>query len=256
MREIALNFSGVDIIDEPAPIQPTAHYSMGGIPTNVQGQVIADAQGTPIHGFFAAGECACVSVHGANRLGTNSLLDASVFGRRAGFAIAEFIKNGAELQPLPNKPGAQTKKQMQRLMEGDGRERIEPIARELKSTMTQYCGIYRDQTRLQAGLERIEALQARFAHAMVMDTSHTFNTEILGAMEIDHLLNLGRVITTSALARTESRGAHSRTDFPTRDDEKWLQHTLAHQVPGARPKLSYKDVQIDWEKHPPQERKY
>jgi len=256
VREIALNFSGVDIIDEPAPIQPTAHYSMGGIPTDVHGQVIADAQGTPIQGFYAAGECACVSVHGANRLGTNSLLDASVFGRRAGFAIADFIKNGAPLPPLPNHPGAKTRQQMQRLMEGDGQERIEPIARELKNTMTQYCGIFRDEARLQEGLKTIEALQARFANAMVMDTSSCFNTEILGAMEIDHLLNLGRVITASALARTESRGAHARTDFPTRDDENWLRHTLAHNDEDARPKLSYKDVQIDWEKHPPQERKY
>ncbi len=258
VRDIALKFAGVDIIDELCPIQPTAHYSMGGIPATADGQVIADAEGTPIVGFYAAGECACISVHGANRLGTNSLLDASVFGRRAGRAIAEFVKGGAAPSPIEGDPAAAVQQRLARLMSdppnGQG-ESWASIARALKETMTANVGIFRDEERLKAALADIRALQERFSRVRVMDRSARFNTDVLGAIETENLLTFSEVIAVSALARTESRGAHARTDFPQRDDEHWLKHTVAHKTPDG-PALSYRPVTIDWEKYPPQERKY
>ncbi len=257
--EIAHNFMGVDIIKVPVPIQPTAHYSMGGIPTDAHGQVIADAEGNPVVGFYAAGECACVSVHGANRLGTNSLLEASVFGRRAGYSIAEFIKGGAELHPLPSDPGKQSSERIKHLMDdsvGDNRESVAEISKAMKAMMTNNCGIFRDADGLQAALSNVKQLQNRFQNARVMDKSKRFNTDIQGALETENLLAFSEVIIASALARTESRGAHSRIDYPERDDENWIKHTIAHKNGGELPVLSYKDVNINWEKYPPQERKY
>lgn len=261
VREIAMNFLGVDIIDSPAKIQPTAHYSMGGIPTDVNGQVIRDARGTPFTGFFAAGECACVSVHGANRLGTNSLLEASVFGRRAGYDMARFIQSGAEI-PKVNTDNS-TDKQRQRIQDImnnpnlNGKSvNISSLAEELKWNMTDNCGIYRDDGKLSQGLEKIYDLQTRFQSAEVMDKSSRFNTDVLMALETDNLLTFSEVIVAGALARTESRGAHSRTDYKQRDDEDWLKHTIAIRDEDGKPNLSYKEVNIDWERYPPQERKY
>jgi succinate dehydrogenase / fumarate reductase flavoprotein subunit len=259
VQKIALTFTGADIIEEPVPIQPTAHYSMGGIPTDVHGQVLADAEGTPVVGFYAAGECACISVHGANRLGTNSLLEASVFGRRAGHAMAEFIKGGAELQPVPDDPTERNHRRIECLMDdaaGGEREFTDKIAQEVKETMTRNCGIFRDAEGLQIALQDVRLLQERFQNARVMDTSSRFNTDLQGALETENLLTFSEVIISSALARTESRGAHSRTDFPERNDEDWLKHTIVHQNSDGRPILSFKRVNIDWEKYPPQERKY
>jgi succinate dehydrogenase / fumarate reductase flavoprotein subunit len=259
VRDIALKFAGVDIIDEPVPIQPTAHYSMGGIPANSSGQVLANANGDPVVGFYAAGECACISVHGANRLGTNSLLGASVFGRRSGHAIAEFIKGGAGLPEIEGDHLAKTWARITRLKSDPGNGKGEnwaKIARELKQTMTDDCGIFRDDAGLQRALQNVKELQSRFENAHVMDTSNRFNTDILGAIETENLLTFSEVIVASALARTESRGAHSRTDHPKRDDENWLKHTMAHKTDDGMPELSYKGVNIDWEKYPPQERKY
>jgi len=259
VRELALNFAGVDIIDEPAPIQPTAHYSMGGIPANVNGQVIADADGTPVTGFYVAGEVACISVHGANRLGTNSLLGASVFGRRAGRAMAAFVQGGAQLQPVPDGLAAGLEKRIEALMDdgsvNGGAESVSQIAQELKATMTKNCGVFRDEGRLTKALQDVRALQERFKKARIMDKSRRFNTDLLGAIETAHLLTFSEVIVASGLARTESRGAHFRTDYPKRDDENWLRHTVAHQDDDG-PRLSYKSVTIDWDKYPPQERKY
>jgi succinate dehydrogenase / fumarate reductase flavoprotein subunit len=258
VRDIALRFVGVDIIEEQCPIQPTAHYSMGGIPTNANGQVIRDADNTPVAGFYAAGECACISVHGANRLGTNSLLDASVFGRRAGYAIAEFVKGGAKLHPVAGDPAEQTRQRITRLMSEPANGQSESwakIGRELKEAMTINCGIFRDEPKLHAALSTIKQLQGRFEQARVMDKSKRFNTDVLGAIETENLLIFSEVVVASALARTESRGAHWRTDYARRDDEKWLKHTLAS--PGDDgPVLGFKNVNIDWEKYPPQERKY
>ena len=256
VRELAIDFVGVDPINEPIPIQPTAHYSMGGIPTDVDGQVIADAEGNPVTGFFAAGECACVSVHGANRLGTNSLLEASLFGRRAGYAVAEFIAGGASLHPVTGDPAKASSDRIQAILDNPGDESVERIAEELKTDMTNNCGIYRDGEKMGRAQVKIGELQQRFKAARVMDKSSRFNTDLLATIETDHLLTFSEVLVAGALARTESRGAHSRTDFPKRDDGQWLKHTLAHHVAGEGPALSYKTVYIDWERYPPQERKY
>ncbi|MGB2896843.1 MAG: FAD-binding protein, partial [Anaerolineales bacterium] len=259
VQEIAHNFMGVDIIENPVPIQPTAHYSMGGIPTDAHGQVIADAEGNPVIGFYAAGECACVSVHGANRLGTNSLLEASVFGRRAGFAIAEFITGGAELHPVSGNPGKESSQRIESLMDdsvGSKRESAAEIRNEMNVMMTNDCGIFRDADGLQAALSNVKQLQERFQNARVMDTSKRFNTDVQGALETENLLAFSEVIIASALARTESRGAHSRIDYPERDDENWLKHTIAFKNGGELPVISYKEVNINWDKYPPQERKY
>ncbi len=260
VREIAMNFLGVDIIDEPATIQPTAHYSMGGIPTDSNGQVIADADGNLVTGFYAAGECACVSVHGANRLGTNSLLGASVFGRRAGYAIAEFIKGGAELQPISGDPAEDQRQRIAHFMDKssvDGQqESAAKLVAELKQTMTDNCGVFRDGEKLQIALADIKRLQGRFENARVMDTSKRFNTDVFAAIEAENMLDFAEVMVVGALARTESRGAHYRTDFTKRDDETWMKHTVAHKREGEEPALSYKPVTVYMDRYPPQERKY
>jgi succinate dehydrogenase / fumarate reductase flavoprotein subunit len=256
VRDLAIDFVGVDPIDEPIPIQPTAHYSMGGIPTDVDGQVITDVEGTPVIGFYAAGECACVSVHGANRLGTNSLLEASLFGRRTGYAVAEFVAGGAALQPVNGDPARASKERIKSLLDNPGDESVEQIAEELKSAMTNNCGIFRDDEKMRGALAKIAELQGRFKSAQVMDKSSRFNTDLLATLEAEHLLTFSEVIVAGALARTESRGAHSRTDYPKREDGQWLKHTLAHKQDGEGPALTYKSVYIDWDRYPPQERKY
>ena len=257
VRELSIDFVGVDPIDELVPIQPTAHYSMGGIPTDKDGQVIMNAAGTPLVGFFAAGECACVSVHGANRLGTNSLLEASVFGRRAGEAMARMVLEGARLEPVSGDPTESHRREIRDMLDRGGDESAETIAGELKATMTENCGIFRNAQGLKKALKDVRGLQVRFKDARVMDKSRRFNTDLLGALETKHLLTFSEVIIAGALARGECRGAHWRTDFPQRDDQNWLKHTMAEKRPdGEGPKLSYKSVFIDWQRYPPQERKY
>lgn len=254
VHELALHFSNVDITKEPVPIQPTAHYSMGGIPTDVNGQVIADASGAPLVGFFAAGECACVSVHGANRLGTNSLLEASLFGRRTGQAMAEFVLNGAVLQPISDDASAKQRKRLTHFLTGEGTESVAQISDELKRTMTQNVGVFRNEERLTLALAKIKALKERFKDARSRDKSRRFNTDLLATIEVEHLLTFAEIVTLGALNRTESRGAHFRTDFGKRNDENWLKHTLVHK--GETPQVSYKDVTVFWDRFPPQERKY
>ena len=255
VRDLAIEFVNVDPIDAPVPIQPTAHYSMGGIPTDVDGQVIVDADDTPLQGFFAAGECACVSVHGANRLGTNSLLEASVFGRRAGLAIAAFVQGGAVLHAVSGAAAERNLARIGTILDSSGDQSVETIAVDLKKTMTDNCGIFRDDPGLKLALQNVLGLKERFRGARIMDRSPRFNTDLLAALETAHLLDFSETIVAGALARTESRGAHSRTDHPKRDDKEWLKHTLAHKTPEG-PALSFKAVNIDWEKYPPQERKY
>ncbi len=256
VREIAMDFTGRDPIDEPIPIQPTAHYSMGGIPTTADGQVIADAEGTPVTGFYAAGEVSCVSVHGANRLGSNSLLEASVFGQRAGAAIAEFIGSGAQLHSLNGDPAERNRQRIQQHLDSDGSELVDQIGEELKETMTLNCGVFRDEAKLQQALAEIQILKERLHSARIMDKSLRFNTDLLANLETENLVLFSEVIVTGALARTESRGAHSRTDYRERDDENWMMHTLAHKNGEDAPKLSYKPVNIDWDRFPPQKRQY
>jgi len=257
VRELAIDFVGVDPIEAPVPIQPTAHYSMGGIPCDANGQVIIDDKGTPVVGFYAAGECACISVHGANRLGTNSLLDASVFGRRAGYAMAEFVKGGAKLYPISGDPAGHVRSRLQRLLDNPGTESVSAVADLMKTTMTNNCGVFRNGEQLQVAWRDIKAAQERFQRVRIMDKSSRFNTDLLNAIETENLLTISEVIVAGALARTECRGAHWRTDFPRRDDDNWLKHTMARkQGPGEPPALFYKPVNINWEKYPPKERKY
>jgi succinate dehydrogenase / fumarate reductase flavoprotein subunit len=251
VREIAIDFTGADPIEEPVPIQPTAHYSMGGIPTTADGQVIADASGTPLTGFFVA----CVSVHGANRLGSNSLLEASVFGRRAGSAIARFFQEGAALQPISGDPARRSRERLQQRLEQDGPEAVDQIAHELKETMTNQCGIFREQEKLQAALIKTRELKERLKTARIMDKSRRFNTDLLGGLETEHLVTFSEVVVAGALARTESRGAHARADYPKRDDENWLKHTVAHKDE-AGPRFSYRPVMIFEDRYPPQKRQY
>lgn len=255
VRQIAIDFLGIDPIEAPVPIQPTAHYSMGGIPTDVDGRVLANAQGELVHGFFAAGECACVSVHGANRLGSNSLLEASVFGRRAGYAISEFIKDGAEHHPIPNDPAKENQKRVLHMLTNQG-EYAEKILRDLRKTMTNKCGIFREDSLLSEAAEEIQDYKERMLSAQVMDKTKRFNTDLLNALEADHLVTFSEVIVAGAQARQESRGAHSRVDFKERDDEQWLKHTVAHKNGMDGPTLSYKSVVVDYEKYPPQKRAY
>jgi succinate dehydrogenase / fumarate reductase, flavoprotein subunit len=255
VRQIAIDFLGMDPIVEPVAIQPTAHYSMGGIPTDVDGHVLADAQGNLVQGFFAAGECACVSVHGANRLGSNSLLEASVFGRRTGYAIAEYIKSGAQLHPVSGDPAQENHGRVQRLFTNQG-ELAEDILIELRETMTENCGIFRDETRLTLAQTAIRNYQERMQTARVMDKSSRFNTDLLAALEAEHLVTFSEVIVAGALARQESRGAHSREDFKPRNDDEWLHHTMAHKNGADGPRLSYKSVFVDYDRYPPQKRAY
>ena len=183
-----MDFTGRDPIDELVPIQPTAHYSMGGIPTTADGQVIADAEGTAVSGFFAAGEVACVSVHGANRLGSNSLLEASVFGQRAGVAIAEFVQDGAQLYPLTGDPAERNRQRIREHFDSDGSELVDQIGEELKETLTQNCGVFRDETKLQQALSNIHSLKERLHSARIMDKSLRFNTDLLANLETENLV--------------------------------------------------------------------
>lgn len=259
VHELARDFLGVNIITDPVAIQPTAHYSMGGIPADADCQVIGDAAGTPVTGFYAAGECACISVHGANRLGTNSLLDASLFGRRAGLAIAEFIKGGAALPAVSGDPVARSQARLARYTDGAASkpaESVSKIAAALKETMTKNVGVFRDGERLEIAEREVKELQERYERAQIMDKGSRFNTDLLAAIETENLLTFSEVIVASALARTESRGAHFRTDYARRDDKQWLKHTLAHKNGAAGPRLDYKGVTIFYDRYPPEERKY
>jgi succinate dehydrogenase / fumarate reductase flavoprotein subunit len=257
VRELAMDFVGVDPIDGLVPIQPTAHYSMGGIPTDNDGRVLADGRDVTMAGLYAAGECACVSVHGANRLGTNSLLDASLFGRRAGAAIAQDLGRAAAPGPLRGKPLEDTQARLRALFDGPGTESVSAIADGLKTSMTEDCGVFRDGDGLARARETAAGLRRRFRQVKVRDQSRVFNTDLTDALETDHLLTFSEVIIAGAEARTESRGAHYRTDFAKRDDEGWLKHTLAfRQGQDDPPRLEYRPVRINWERYPPQERKY
>jgi succinate dehydrogenase / fumarate reductase flavoprotein subunit len=179
----------------------------------------------PVVGLYAAGECACVSVHGANRLGTNSLLDASLFGRRAGVAMAEAILGGGDLAPVAGNPLGDTEARLRGLFEAPGTESVAELAEALKTTMTEDCGVFRDGDGLERARQTTDGLRLRFRQAKVRDRSRRFNTDLLDALETGHLLDFSEVIVAGALARSESRGAHFRTDFPKRDDQAWLQHT-------------------------------
>ncbi len=245
-------YLGVDPITQMMPIQPTAHYTMGGIPTNKYGEVVIDDKGTVFPGLYAAGECACVSVHGANRLGTNSLLDIVVFGKHAGLKAAEYAKS-ADFEKLPGDAEAGSRSAFDAFRNTSGKENAFDIANELKKVMFEDVGIYRNEKDMTAALEKVRELQNRFKDVGVTDTGKIFNTELLNAWELGNMLDIAEVVAVSAVNRKESRGGHSREDYPNRDDANWLKHTLIARKNGKL-EISYKPVVIT--KHQPKARVY
>lgn len=241
--EFARTYLGVDPIHEPMPIQPTAHYAMGGIPTDLHGRVLRDAAGTHVPGLYSAGESACVSVHGANRLGTNSLVDLVVYGRRAGRAMAHFAKE-REFDSIPPNPETPTKNAISALL---SRPRTEPWAKlrdAMQVTMMDHCGVYRTAETLTKACDDIADLKRRYANLGIQDKGSVFNTGLLEVLEFGCLLDLAEATVASALARTESRGAHSREDFPNRDDEKFFKHSLVYSYGDGQTSVVYKDVDV------------
>jgi succinate dehydrogenase / fumarate reductase flavoprotein subunit len=249
--EIGHNFANVDITREPIPVVPTIHYQMGGIPTNIHGQVVtqnAANQSEPVNGLYAVGECACVSVHGANRLGTNSLLDLLVFGRAAGNHIVEFNKETRAHKPLPQDAAEATLARIARLDATSSGEYSQDVANDIRSTMQQHAGVFRTQASMDEGVAKIAALRERVQSITLKDKSRIFNTARIEALEVENLIEAAQATIVSAAARHESRGAHSVNDYADspehpngRNDADWHKHTLWHRE-GNR--LSYKPVQM------------
>jgi succinate dehydrogenase / fumarate reductase, flavoprotein subunit len=258
ITEFARTYLGVEPYTEPVPVYPTAHYAMGGIPTTVGAEVLADND-TVVPGLYAAGEVACVSVHGANRLGTNSLLDINVFGRRAGIFAAEYALS-ANAGELPENPAAQVEQLLTRLRDGNGGERVAAIRFELQATMDINAQVYRTEASLKQALSDLSTLRHRYANVTVQDKGQRFNTDLLEAVELGFLLDLAEALVVGALARRESRGGHFREDYPTRDDEQFMRHTMAYRAEpgsgfgGSEVRLDYKPVTIT--RYQPMERKY
>ncbi len=242
-------YLGIDPADDPIPVLPTAHYAMGGIPTDVYGRVVRDGQDTIVPGLYAAGECACVSVHGANRLGTNSLLDLVVFGRRAGQHIGDYVKQ-ADAPQLGAEAAEPAREWMARLTEGTSEHHGGHITDEMQTVMMEKVGIYRNSADMQAAVEAVQQLRQRYQAVRVQDTGKQFNTDLLELIELGNLLDLSLITAASAANRTESRGAHSREDYPERDDDQWLKHTLAY-LEGDAVRIDYKPVDISiWKPKP------
>jgi len=254
--ELALNYLKVDGCTAPIPIQPTAHYSMGGIPANIHTEVIRDAQGTIVPGLYTAGEASCLSLHGANRLGTNSLQDAATFGRISGQRIRQFLTQ-APLLTLSSDVLETAQHKVDQFTLGTGKERHAAIRSELQQQMTQSVGVFRSEPEMIKLKEKILELQQRFKDVKIDDKGAVFNLDLIEAYEVGNLLAFSQVIVECAIARKESRGAHYRTDFPKRDDENWLAHTLAWRNEAGKVSLDFsRKVNIDMNRYPPQERKY
>lgn len=253
IHELALKFTGVDAIKEPIPILPTAHYSMGGIPTDIHTRVIKNAKNEIVEGLFAAGECACVSNHGANRLGTNSTLECCVYGRRAGISILRFLREDPGGFDLPKDAADPAVERIHSILDGHGTESPAEIRETLQRTMTEKMGVFRREQTMRECLAAIKELQGRYSRIRIHDKGRVFNTELMEAVELGNMLDFVEPIAVGALARTESRGAHFRTDFPKRDDQNWQRHTLAWKE-GDGIRLDYKPVVIT--RFQPEERKY
>jgi succinate dehydrogenase flavoprotein subunit len=247
VRELAKNYVGVDPVWAPIPVRPVVHYMMGGVDTDKNGA-------TELPGLYAAGECACVSINGANRLGSNSLTECLVFGARSGHAAAEFAAGssaGSEAGALEQARSEEAR--LDRLRGKHGGEKIAQIRRELNHATETGCGVFREEDSMRAALDTVTQLKGRFADVGLSDKSAIFNTEVVQALELGHMLDVAETVVMSALARKESRGAHTRTDFPTRDDAQWWKHSLVKFAPDG-PRLSYKPVvKTRWEL---EERKY
>src|SRR5947209_13171181 len=257
ITDFARNYLGVEPITEPVPVQPTAHYAMGGIPTDVDARVVIDPQWTPMPGFYAAGEVACVSVHGANRLGTNSLVDLIVFGRRGGKHMAQFIKEN-DHAPLPPEPEAFARELVDRLYTSTGGESAARIRSTLQNVMDDKVFVERSDQSLRRALDSLDGLQDTYQRVQMQDKGKTFNTELVEAIELGFLLDCAEATIHGALARTESRRAHYRPAHPNRDATNWLKHTLAYKGTKAHDvRLDYKDViLLDDPIFKPKERKY
>ena len=250
VRELATNYAGIDPVYEPIPVRPVVHYMMGGIHTDIEAT-------TPLAGLFAAGECACVSLNGANRLGSNSLTELLVFGARAGRAAAAFAQeqSGCDTQALEAKAkDEQTRIQQQFINKTGGTERIASLRTEMTKTMEAGAGIYRTQDSLQETCDKVSELKERFANITLDDRSLTFNTDLTAALELECMLDVAEAVAYSAVARKESRGSHQRIDHPQRDDENFLAHSMAYRTDDGPPRIEYRDVVIT--RWPPAERKY
>jgi succinate dehydrogenase / fumarate reductase flavoprotein subunit len=255
ITEFSRTYLGVDPVKEPVPVFPTCHYVMGGIPTNVHGEALRDNENV-IPGLYAAGEVACVSVHGSNRLGTNSLLDINVFGRRAGIAAAEYALAHEHVE-LPENPTALVESQLAGLLSEHGDERVADIRKEMQQTMDSHASVYRTEDTLKQALTDVQALKARYQRITVADKGKRYNTDLLEAVELGFLLELAEVLVVGAIARKESRGGHAREDYPTRDDTNFMRHTMAYkQGTGLSSdiRLDYKPVTFT--RYEPMERKY
>jgi succinate dehydrogenase / fumarate reductase flavoprotein subunit len=259
IREIAIKFANVDPIREPIPVVPTIHYMMGGIPSNVHGQVVAPSGGDPnsvVPGFYAIGECACVSVHGANRLGTNSLLDLLVFGRAAGDFIVGHALQRQTHKPLPQHAGDSALARLARIDGAVTGEEVADVASTLRRTLQTHCGVFRNQALLTEGVAKVLELESRVQRVAIRDKSRTFNTARVEALELDNLIEVAKATVVSAEARRESRGAQARSDYPSRDDVNWLKHSLWFRD-GNR--LDYKPVNmkpVSVDAFPPKTRTY
>ena len=259
ITEFARTYLGVDPVHEPVPVMPTAHYAMGGIPTNIKAEVLADND-TVVAGLYAAGECACVSVHGSNRLGTNSLLDINVFGKRAGRFSVEYAKD-APMPELPKDPGAEVRKLIADTLAADGNERVAPIRKTLQEEMDKNAQVFRTEKSLTDVAGTIHELRDQYQHIGIHDRGKRYNTDLLEAIELGFLLDISEVVVASAKNRKESRGGHMRDDYPDRDDENFMVHTMAYLTGDAKSADVDDDIDIDWKpvvitNYQPMERKY
>ncbi|MEY2675308.1 MAG: hypothetical protein RL645_45 [Actinomycetota bacterium] len=258
ITEFARTYLGVEPYTEPVPVFPTAHYAMGGIPTNIKAEVLSDNK-TVVPGLYAAGECACVSVHGANRLGTNSLLDINVFGRRAGIYAVEYAKTAKQV-PVPADAAEETIALIEKVRKSKGKEKVAVLRKELQDTMDKNAQVYRTEESLNEALAKIAELRGRYEHISVQDKGQRFNTDLLEAIELGFLLDLAEVLAYTALERRESRGGHFREDYPERNDKKFMLHSMAYlsdkpaKKPGDNIKVDWKPVTVT--NYQPMERKY
>jgi succinate dehydrogenase / fumarate reductase flavoprotein subunit len=259
ITEFARTYLGVDPVHEPVPVMPTAHYAMGGIPTNIKAEVLSDND-TVVKGLYAAGECACVSVHGSNRLGTNSLLDINVFGKRAGRYSVEYA-NSAKFVALPEDPAKEVREMIERARSADGTERLAALRKELQDEMDRNAQVFRTDKSLRSVAKTIHSLRERYKNIGIHDRGKRYNTDLLEAIELGFLLDIAEVVVASALNRHESRGGHMRDDYPERDDENFLVHTMAYLTGDPKSANVEDHIAIDWKpvvitNYPPMERKY
>jgi succinate dehydrogenase / fumarate reductase flavoprotein subunit len=258
ITEFARTYLGVEPYTEPVPVFPTAHYAMGGIPTNVKTEVLSDND-TVVRGLFAAGECACVSVHGANRLGTNSLLDINVFGKRAGRYAVEYARE-ADFVPVPDNALSEVEKLLSIARNATGTEKVAVLRKELQDTMDKNAQVYRTEESLNEALDKIAELRTRYQNIQVQDRGKRFNTDLLEAIELGFLFDLSEVLVMTARERRESRGGHFREDYETRNDEQFMVHSMAYKL-DKTPAKPGEDICVDWKpvtvtNYPAMERKY